>query len=41
VLPQALASLDAETLAQLDSDLAKLITALNADERGANIPLGQ
>lgn len=41
VLPQALASLDAKTLARLDSDLAKLITALNADERGANIPLGQ
>lgn len=41
VLPQALASLDAKTLARLDSDLAKLITALDADERGANIPLGQ
>lgn len=41
VLPQALASLDAKTLARLDADLAKLITALNADERGANIPLGQ
>lgn len=41
VLPQALASLDAKTLARLDSDLAKLITALNADQRGANIPLGQ
>ena len=41
VLPKALASLDAKTLARLDADLAKLITALNADERGANIPLGQ
>lgn len=41
VLPQALTSLDAQTLARLDADLAKLITALNADERGANIPLGQ
>ena len=41
VLPQALASLDAQTLARLDADLAKLITALNADARGANIPLGQ
>ena len=41
VLPQALASLDARTLARLDKDLAALITALNADERGANIPLGQ
>jgi DNA-binding MarR family transcriptional regulator len=41
VLPQALASLDARTLARLDKDLAALITALDADERGANIPLGQ
>ena len=41
VLPQALASLDAETLARLDADLATLISALNADERAANIPLGQ
>lgn len=41
VLPQALASLDARTLRRLDADLAKLITALNADERAANIPLGQ
>ncbi len=41
VLPQALASLDARTLKRMDEDLAKLITALNADERAANIPLGQ
>jgi DNA-binding MarR family transcriptional regulator len=41
VLPQALASLDADTLVRLNSDLAKLITALDADERAANIPLGQ
>jgi DNA-binding MarR family transcriptional regulator len=41
VLPQALASLDAATLARLDRDLAKLITALGADARAANIPLGQ
>jgi DNA-binding MarR family transcriptional regulator len=41
VLPQALASLDARTLKRLDADLAKLITALDADERAANIPLGQ
>lgn len=41
VLPKALASLDAKTLKRLDADLAKLITALDADERGANIPLGQ
>jgi hypothetical protein len=41
VLPEALASLDDRTLKRLDADLAKLITALNADERAANIPLGQ
>jgi DNA-binding MarR family transcriptional regulator len=41
VLPQALASLDASTLKRMDADLAKLITALNADERAAHIPLGQ
>jgi DNA-binding MarR family transcriptional regulator len=41
VLPQALASLDGATLARLDADLARLITALDADDRGANIPLGQ
>jgi DNA-binding MarR family transcriptional regulator len=41
VLPEALASLDAATLARLDKDLAKLITALDSDLRAANIPLGQ
>jgi DNA-binding MarR family transcriptional regulator len=41
VLPQALASLDAATLARLDKDLGKLITALDADASGANVPLGQ
>ena len=41
VLPQALASLDAAVLSRLDADLATLITALDADERAANIPLGQ
>ena len=41
VLPQALGSLDAATLARLEKDLAKLITALDADARAANIPLGQ
>lgn len=41
VLPQALASLDTDTLARLNTDLGKLITALDADERAANIPLGQ
>jgi DNA-binding MarR family transcriptional regulator len=41
VLPQALASLDAATLARLDRDLGKLIAVLGADERAANMPLGQ
>lgn len=39
VLPQALARLDAETLARLDSDLATLLTLLEADRRGERIPL--
>jgi DNA-binding MarR family transcriptional regulator len=39
ILPDALASLDARTLARLEKDLGKLITALEADERCANIPL--
>jgi DNA-binding MarR family transcriptional regulator len=41
VLPQALASLDARTLARLETDLAELITVLGADERAAGIPLAQ
>lgn len=41
VLPQALASLDRQTLKRMDRDLGKLIEALDADERGAGIPLGQ
>ena len=41
VLPQALAALDAQTLARLDADLATLISKLGVDERAANIPLGQ
>jgi DNA-binding MarR family transcriptional regulator len=41
VLPQALARLDTKTLKRLDADLAKLIAALDADERAANIPLGR
>lgn len=41
VLPQALAALDPQTLRRLDADLAELIDALGADERAANIPLGQ
>jgi DNA-binding MarR family transcriptional regulator len=39
VLPEALASLDAETLERLDRDLARLIAALNPDERAAGVPL--
>jgi DNA-binding MarR family transcriptional regulator len=41
VLPQALASLDADTLQRLDKDLGALISALGADDRAAGIPLGQ
>lgn len=41
VLPEALASLDEETLARLDQDLSRLIALLGADERGETIPLGQ
>lgn len=41
VLPLALASLDTKTLSRLDKDLGKLIAALDADERGAGVPLGQ
>jgi DNA-binding MarR family transcriptional regulator len=41
VLPEALQALDKATLARLDRDLGKLIEVLGADERGANIPLGQ
>jgi DNA-binding MarR family transcriptional regulator len=41
VLPQAVASLDAATLARLDEDLGRLIEALHADERAASIPLAQ
>lgn len=41
VLPAALASMDARTLARLERDLDQLIAALGADERGAGIPLGQ
>ena len=41
VLPEALASLDPVTLERLEQDLAVLIQALGADERGANIPLSQ
>jgi DNA-binding MarR family transcriptional regulator len=39
VLPEALASLDAETLERLDRDLARLIAVLKPDERAAGVPL--
>jgi DNA-binding MarR family transcriptional regulator len=41
VLPTALSSLDASTLARLERDLGKLIAALGVDERGAHVPIGQ
>ncbi len=41
VLPDALASLDAQTLARLDKDLGKLIVALQADESAATTPLAE
>lgn len=40
VLPQALASLDEDTLLRLDIDLARLISVLDGDDRDAKIPLG-
>jgi DNA-binding MarR family transcriptional regulator len=41
VLPQALARLDAQTLARLEADLGALIGLLQADEKAAGIPLGE
>jgi MarR family transcriptional regulator, organic hydroperoxide resistance regulator len=41
VLPEALAALDTRTLARLEDDLAALIQALKADERGAKRLLSQ
>ncbi len=41
VLPEALASLDEASLLRLEADLAKVIRALNADDRAASIPLAQ
>ncbi|MDN4053957.1 MarR family winged helix-turn-helix transcriptional regulator [Massilia sp. YIM B02763] len=41
VLPDALSSLDASTLARLEEDLSKLITLLEADETSAKVPLAQ
>lgn len=40
VLPEALAALDAESLERLEVDLARLIEVLDADKRGAHVPLG-
>jgi DNA-binding MarR family transcriptional regulator len=41
VLPEALAALDPVALQRLESDLAVLLKLLKADDRAANIPLGQ
>lgn len=41
VLPDALASLDAATLARLEHDLDALIARLAADETDAHVPLGE
>jgi len=41
VLPDALSSLDADTLARLEQDLGHLIVLLEADEADAKVPLGQ
>ena len=41
ILPDALRTLDAATLARLDRDLAKLIALLGPEARGKNVPLGQ
>jgi DNA-binding MarR family transcriptional regulator len=41
VLPDALAHLDAATLARLDRDLGKLIEVLGVAPHGANVPLGK
>ncbi|MBL8315286.1 MAG: winged helix-turn-helix transcriptional regulator [Rubrivivax sp.] len=41
VLPEALAALDADTLARLDNDLGRLLDKLKSDERAAGIPLAQ
>jgi DNA-binding MarR family transcriptional regulator len=41
VLPQALAQLDARTLARLDRDLGALVALLGADESSGQVPLGQ
>ena len=41
VLPEALAALEADTLARLDNDLGRLLDKLKSDERAAGIPLAQ
>ena len=41
VLPDALASLDPQTLGQLERDLGRLIHALGADLKAGGIPLAQ
>jgi DNA-binding MarR family transcriptional regulator len=41
VLPDALSSLDAETLGRMEKDLARLIALLAADEESAKLPLSQ
>lgn len=41
VLPEALARLEPAALARLEGDLAALLQLLQADERGAGIPLAQ
>ncbi len=41
VLPEALAQLDVATLQRLEADLAALLAVLQADARGAGIPLAQ
>lgn len=41
VLPQAIAELDEQTLAQLEVSLGALIRKLDTDDRGATIPLAE
>lgn len=41
VLPDALGAIDEVTLLRLESDLARLISQLGADDSAAGIPLGQ
>lgn len=41
VLPEALSSLDAATLARMEADLDRLIAVLEADETAAKLPLSQ